>query len=580
MTNAEIADVLLQISILLDIKGEDFNKVRAYQLASDVIANLPEPISAIRDRGELLRVPRVGKSIGAKIEELLDTGRLQYYEDLRGDFPPAALGMLKIPGIGPKTIKQLIAAGVTSPEELEAAAREGRLRGLPGMGEKTEAEILRGIGQLREFGTRATLGVAWDLAQRIMGALRDSAPVDQMEAAGSLRRSKESIGDVDVLVTSDDPRQVMDRFVHLDLVRSIISHGPTRSSVITDAGMQADVRVVAPESFGAALQYFTGSKEHNIALREMGVKQHIKLNEYGVFRVTTEGEERIGGRTEEEMYAAVGLAWIPPELRENDGELEAARTGRLPDLIEPSDIRGDLQMHSTWSDGHNSIEEMARAAKGLGYQYVAITDHSPAQKVANGLSVTRLRERQEEIEAARRAVPGITILSGTEVDIRRDGSLDYPDEVLAELDFVIASVHSGWKTPRQAMTDRVLRALENPWVDALGHPTGRLIGRREPFDIDLEQVLKAAAGQGVAVEINAYPDRLDLRDVSARLAVSLGVKLLINTDAHDAGALPYMRFGVATARRGWVSAKDVLNTLPAGKLLRSLRRAKHHHKAA
>ncbi|MCJ7750343.1 MAG: PHP domain-containing protein, partial [Armatimonadetes bacterium] len=386
-------------------------------------------------------------------------------------------------------------------------------------------------------------------------------------------RMKETIGDIDILVTSDDPEAVMERFVGLDLAREVVARGPTKSTIVTEAGIQADIRVVPPESFGAALQYFTGSKQHNVTLRDLAVRRKIKLNEYGVFRVEGEEETRLGGRTEEEMYAALGLPLIPPELREDQGEIEAAREGRLPELVEAGDIAGDMHVHSNWSDGHNTIEEMARAAKNDGYRYVAITDHSRSQTVANGLTVERLRERRKEIEAAREAVAGIAILEGTEVDIKRDGSLDYPDEVLAELDFVVASVHSGWKTEGAAMTARIIKAMENPWVDCVGHPTGRLIGQRELYEVDLDAVLAAAARLDVAMEIGSDPSRLDLKDTHARRAKELGVKLVIATDAHRAESLSLIRFGLGMARRGWVEAGDVLNALPLAKLRKRLRRA-------
>ena len=538
MNNGEIARILSEVGLLLEIRGENSFKVRAYERAAEAVQNLPEPLSAVRERGELRKLQGVGEGLAQKLEELLDTGRLEYHETLRAEFPPAVFDFLKIPGLGAKS----------------------------------EQEILKGIGQIRSFGDRVTLGVATDLAQEIMARLRAEAPVQQMEAAGSLRRAKESIGDLDILVTSDEPARVMECFLKMDLVAEVVMHGPTKSTVMTHAGMQADLRVVAPESFGAALQYFTGSREHNIKLRDLAVRQGIKINEYGVFREAKEQETRLGGEMEEDIYRAVGLPMMPPELREDQGEIEAARAGTLPDLITLGDLRGDLQMHSTWSDGQNTIEEMARAARALGYEYIALTDHSISETVANGLSVERLRQRREEIEAARRAVPGLTILNGSEVDIKRDGSLDYPDEVLAELDFVIVSVHSSWKLSQEAQTARILRALDNPWVDAMAHPTGRLIGKREPYEVDLEQVFLKAAEAGVAMEINAYPDRLDLKDTHARYAKSLGVKLLIDTDAHGAESLSLIRFGVATARRGWIGAADVLNTRPVKEFVAGLRR--------
>jgi DNA polymerase (family 10) len=575
MRNAEIAEVFSQIATLLEIKGEDRYRVRSYQRAAEMIANLTEELSAIRERGELLAIPGVGSSTAGKITELLDTGQCTQHQELLKEIPETLLDVLRIPGVGPKTVKLVWEKlGIATVEALEEAARGGLVRKLPGMGEKTEQEILRGIGHLREYARRTNLGVAWEMARVIMEQLRACAPVDRMEPAGSLRRMKESIGDIDILITSDRPEEVMDCFVGLEQVVEVLAHGPTKSSVLTEAGVQADLRVVAPESWGAALQYFTGSKQHNVKLREVAVRAGFKLNEYGVFRVKGKAEKRVGGEREEEMYAALGLPMMPPELREDLGEIEAAREGMLPALIELSDIKGDLQMHSMWSDGHDTIAGMARAAKALGYKYIAITDHSVSETVANGLSVERLRERRAEIEKARKAVSGIAILEGAEVDIKRDGSLDYPDEVLAELDFVLASVHSGFKMDREAMTRRIVKALENPYVDALGHPTGRLIGKREPYEVDIEEVLRAAARLGVAVEINAYPDRLDLKDVHARRAKELGVKLLINTDAHSADQLEMMHFGVATARRGWIEAKEVLNTLPLSRFKRSLRGAR------
>ncbi len=575
MTDAEVAGVLSEIGALLQIKGENPFKIRAYDRAAEAIANLGQELSAIREAGELRSIPGVGSSIAEKIEELLDTGKCRHHQELLREVPASVFDMLRIPGVGPKTVKLLIdREGISTIEALEHAARAGVLRDLPGMGEKTEQEIIRGIAHLREYGKRANLGAAWAAADGIMEELKAGVDVDRMAAAGSLRRMKESIGDIDILIASAEAEPVMDRFVGLEAVAEVVAHGGTKSTIMTEAGIQADLRVVPPESFGAALQYFTGSKEHNVKLRDIGVRSKIKLNEYGVFRVAEGKEVRIGGREEEEMYSALGLAAMAPELREDQGEIEAAREGRLPELIEGSDIRGDLQMHSTWSDGRDDIEGLARAAKGLGYRYIAVTDHSPAQIQANGLSVERLRARKREIEAARRAVPGVAILNATEVDIKRDGVLDYPDEVLAELDFVVASVHSGWKMDREAMTARIIRAMESPWVDCIGHPTGRLIGRREPYEVDMEAVLEAAARLGVAMEINAYPDRLDLKDVHARRAKELGVKLAISTDAHSADQLALMRFGVATARRGWIEAGDVLNTLPLSQFRRRVRRTK------
>jgi len=574
LSDAQVAEVLQEIASLLEIKGENRFKVRAYQRSAEAVAGSSQSLDQVRaEQSGLRSLPGVGSAIAEKIEELLDTGKCSYHQELLAEIPATALEMLRIPGVGPKKVKLFMdRERITTIEQLEEAARSGRLRNLPGMGEKTEQEILRGIGHAREYSKRTDLGLAWEIATSIMEQLRAGASIEQMEAAGSLRRMKETIGDIDILVTSSDPETVMERFVNLQLVTEVIMRGPTKTTIRTDSGAQADIRVVAPVEFGAALQYFTGSKQHNITLRDYAARHGIKLNEYGVFRVKGDKETRIGGKTEEEMYAAVGLPLIPPELREDQGEIEAARAGRLPRLVELQDIKGEVHAHTDWSDGRNSVEEMARAAKAAGYSYIALTDHSPSQTVASGLKVDRLLKRRKEIEAARKAVHGITILEGTEVDILRDGRLDYPDKILAELDYVIASVHSGWKMDREAMTARIIKAMENPWVDCLGHPTGRLIGQREPYEVDIEAVLQSAARLGVAMEISSDPIRLDLRDVHARRARELGVKLMIATDAHWTGSLSLLRFGVATARRGWVEATDVLNCLPLSQLRRRLRR--------
>ncbi len=576
MSNAEIARVLYEIAELLEIKGENPFKIRAYQRAAEAIGGLSRNVEQIRTEEDGLKtVPGVGESIAQKIEEMLDTGKCGYHEELLSEIPATVLEMLRIPGLGPKKAKLLVEQeGITTVDQLEEAARAGRLRKLRGMGEKTEQDILQGIGRVREYGKRTDLGLAWQIAENIMDQLRARAPIDQMQAAGSLRRMKETIGDIDILATSDDPEAVMETFINLPVATGVVARGPTKSTIITMAGIQADIRVVAPESFGAALQYFTGSKQHNVKLRDLAVRKKIKLNEYGVFRLVEGGEERIGGRREEEMYKALGLPMMPPEIREDLGEIEAAREGRLPKLVEIADLKGDLHVHSNWTDGHNTIVEMAKAAKEAGYSYVAITDHSPSQTVALGLKVDRLLARRKEIEAARALVQEIAILEGSEVDIKRDGSLDYPDEVLAELDFVVASVHSGWKMNRDEMTARMLKAMENPWVDCIGHPTGRLIGQREPYEVDMEAIFAAAARLGVALEISSDPNRLDLRDAHARRAKELGAKVVIATDAHWASQLSLIRFGVATARRGWIEAGDVLNTLSLAELKNTLRRAR------
>lgn len=576
LSNSQVAEVFQEIASLLEIKGENTFKVRAYQRVAEAIAGLERELDQLRaEKGGLRSLPGVGASIAETIEELLDTGKSRHHQELLAEIPATVLDLLRIPGLGPKKAKLLMEQEkITTIEQLEEAARAGRLRDIRGMGEKTERDILRGIAHLREYEKRTDLGLAWEIAENIMEQLRASAPVEQMEAAGSLRRMKETIGDIDLLVTSGEPEAVMESFAGLQLTAEVLVRGPTKTTIRTSAGIQADIRVVAPESFGAALQYFTGSKQHNIVLRDYAERHGLKLNEYGVFRVKDGEETRIGGASEEEMYAAVGLPLIPPELREDQGEIEAARKGLLPTLVEVADIKGEMHCHTNWSDGHGSVEQIARAAKEAGHSYLALTDHSPSQTVAGGLKIDRLLKRREEVEKARKAVHGITLLEGTEVDILRDGELDYPDEILAELDYVVASVHSGWKMDRETMTRRILAAIENPWVDCIGHPTGRLVGQREPYDVDIEAVLSAAARLGVAMEISSDPVRLDLRDVHARRAKELGAKLMIVTDAHWPGSFSLLRFGVATARRGWVEAGDVLNCLPLSQLRKRLRRAK------
>ncbi len=576
MTNAQIAQVLEEIAELLEIKGESQFKVRAYQRAAEAVGGASQSLESVRkDEKGLRSLPGVGESIAEKIEELLDAGICTFHQQLLAEIPPTVLMMLRIPGLGPKKAKMLMTrANITTVEELEEAARAGRLRELPGMGQKTEQDILLGIEHIRQYGNRIDLGLAWEIATNIMEQLRVTAPIEQMEVAGSLRRMKETIGDIDILVTSSDPETVMEKLIGLQLATGVVARGPTKTTIRTASGIQADIRVVVPKSFGAALQYFTGSKQHNIKLRDYGVRHGIKLNEYGVFRVKEGEETRIGGETEEQMYEAVGLPVIPPEMREDQGEIEAARAGKLPKLIDISDIKGEMHCHTSWSDGHASVEQMARAAKETGYSYIALTDHSPSQTVASGLKIDRLMKRREEIEAARKAVHGITILEGTEVDILRDGSLDYPNEVISELDYVVASVHSGWKMSRDAMTERIITAMENPWLDCIAHPTGRLIGQREPYAVDIEAVMQAAVRLGVAMEISSDPMRLDLKDIHARRAKELGAKLMIVTDAHWPRSFSLIQYGIATARRGWIETSDVLNCLPLGQLRKRLRRTR------
>ena len=571
MRNADLAQLFEEIADLLEIKGENPFRVRAYRRAAERLEALAEDVAAIAARDGLEEIQGIGKDLAGKIKEYLETERLPYLEELRVDIPTGVVEMTHIRGVGPRTAKLLFdQAGVDSVEKLEALARAGKLRGLPGIQAKTEEKVLKGIAVWRAGRERTPLGRALPLAEAIVAALRGLPGVSRIEPAGSLRRMRETVKDVDILVTAADPGPVMDAFVGLPQVAEVLARGETKSSVRLAEGIQADLRVVAPEAFGAALQYFTGSKAHNIRVRELAVRKGLKLSEYGVF--AEPGGRRVAGATEEEVYAALGLPWIPPELREDTGEVEAALEGRLPPLVEVGQIRGDLHCHTNWSDGHLPPEELVRAAKARGYEYVAITDHSRSSTVANGLDARRLAEQREAVEALRRRVKGITILHGSEVDIRADGTLDFPDEVLAGLDVVVVSVHSRFTQDERTMTERIVRALKNPHVRILGHATGRLLGERDPYPVDLEQVFAAAREAGVAVEINASPQRLDVNDRQARRARELGLSLAINTDAHAEAHLDYLRLGVGVARRAWLGPGEIVNCRATKDLLAWLRR--------
>ncbi len=559
--NRAIADRFATIADMLEIKGESIFRINAYRRSARAIESLTEDIAAVAARGGLTEIPGIGKATAEKITEFLQTGTMKAYEELAASLPPGLPALMAVPEVGPKTALLLYQKlGITSIDELEAAAKAGRVRDLPRMGAKTEENILKGIAMVRRSAQRRPLGVVLPVAEELVALLRAVPGVKEIDVAGSLRRRKETVRDIDILVTtSKAAERVMDAFVGAPQVAQVLAHGPTRSSVVLNVGLQADVRVVEPVAYGAALQYFTGSKEHNVALRERAVRKGLKLNEYGVWRVSD--EHRVAGKTEVDVYRAVGLPWIPPELREDQGELDAAAAGTLPALIEPGDIRGDLHVHTKWSDGSESAESMAAAARQLGYEYLCITDHSQSLKMAGGVPADELREHIRVVRRLSDRV-GLTVLIGTECDILLDGSLDYPDALLADLDVVIASVHTRFTMSRDEMTKRIVRAMESEHVDILGHPTGRLLGSRDPYDVDIEAVVDAAARTGTALEINAAPERLDLKDTHVRLARDRGVRLEIGTDAHTSGQLSHMPLGVSVARRGWVEAKDVINTLP------------------
>ena len=570
MTNKEVAEILRRIADMLEIKGEIVYKALAYRRAADNIEYLGRDIEDVWREGKLQEIPGVGKSLAEKLDELLRTGRMSYYEELKEEIPPGVVSLLQVPEVGPKTARLVWEKlGITSISELERAAREGKLRTLPGLGVKSEAKILAGIEALYRRSERIPLAVALPVAREIIQALRDATPhALKVTAAGSLRRMKATVGDIDILASSYKPDEVIEAFIRLPQVAEISMKGPTKSTVYLHNGLQVDLRVLPPERYGSLLQYFTGSKEHNVALRGLALDMGLSLSEYGFKR----GEEEILCPEEEDVYRILGLEWIPPELRENRGEIEAAREGRLPRLVELADIKGDLHVHTNWSDGASSIEEIAEAARRRGYHYLVISDHSQGLGIAKGLTPERLKEQRAVIDELNRRWTDFRILQGAEVEIRADGSLDYPDEVLASLDIVIASVHTGLRQDRERITARVINAMRNPYVDIIGHPSGRILGQREESAVDMDEVLRVARETGTILEVDGTPDRLDLDDVYIRRAVEMGVKLAIDSDAHNLYGLDAMEFGVAMARRGWAGPKDVINTLPLEEMLRSLKR--------
>ncbi len=567
MKNSEVAKVFQDIADLLELKGENVFKIRAYQKAARAIEHYPRELKIMIDEGEDLRtIPGVGEAIAKKATELITTGKLGYYENLKAEFPQGITNLLAIPGIGPKTANKLSSElGISTVDELERAIKEGKVAKLFRLGDKTAENMLRQIQALRRKDQRIPIGEALPIVEEILAALHSVPGVRNLTAAGSLRRFRETVGDIDLMGTADNPKEIIDAFVTLPQIAQVLAQGSTKASAIVSNGLQVDLRMVEHDSFGSLLQYFTGSKQHNISLRERGHKQGLKLSEYGIMVIATDKLEKFS--TEKEFYHRLGLQYIPPELREAQGEIEKAEQGAIPKLVELSDIKGDLHTHTDWSDGHDSIEEMALAAKDMGYQYIAITEHSGGRGIAHGLDEERLRKQIAEIKALNERLSGIHVLTGIEVDIRADGSLDMPREVLSELDIVIAGVHSAMNQSEDKMTQRVIKAIENPHVDIIAHPTCRLIGEREPVAIDLEAIFRAAARHNKILEISAMPDRLDLKDIHAFRARELGVKLAIATDAHSTAHLGFMRFGIGVARRAWCEPKHILNTLALAELL-------------
>ncbi len=570
--NAEIAARLREMALFLEMEGVAF-KPRAYEKAASSVASCEKPLHELLAEGgtrALDALPSIGKGIAERIGELVQTGRIEELEELRAATPVDVVALTAIEGLGPKHVKALHdALGIRTLAQLEAACRTGKVREVPHFGARSEEKILRGIALQKAAGGRRPIGEVWELAREIEARLAGLRSARRAAIAGSLRRRKETIGDLDFLVASDSPGPIMKTFVSMPEVVAVHAQGTTKASVRLASGIDADLRVVGEESFGAALAYFTGSKDHNVALRRIAQQRGLKLSEYGLFR----GTRRIAGRTEEDVYEALGLPWIAPELREDEGEIEAAQAGRLPDLVPYGALRGDLQIQTDWTDGAASIEEMAAAARRIGLEYIAITDHTRDLAMARGSDEKKLREQGAAIRSLNAKLRGFRVLSGAEVNIRKDGTLDVADEALAELDVVGAAVHSHFDQPREAATRRVIRAMENPHVDILFHPTARQIGRRAPLDLDMDAVIAAAKRTRTALEIDAMPDRLDLKDEHVRKAVGAGVRLVIDSDAHHPSHLRFSDdFGVAVARRGWAKASDVLNTLPATKLLAALRR--------
>lgn len=568
--NADIAADFDELADLLEIEGANPFRIRAYRNAARTLRDLPGDVTAMLEKREdLTELPGIGKDLAAKIKEIVETGTAAMLEEHRRTVPATLTELLKIPGIGPKRVKALYHdLGIRTLDQLQKAAEEGRVRTLRGFGEKTERYLLHHLKARTGEEKRFKLAVATQYAEALIAYLKESPGVKQVVAAGSYRRAKETIGDLDILVTAAPGSSVMDRFVSYPEVEEVLAQGATKASLRLACKLQVDVRVVPGESYGAALQYFTGSKAHNVALRQMAQQQGLKINEYGVFK----GEQSVAGATEESVYASVGLPWIPPELRENRGEFGAARAGRLPALVEVSDLKGDLHAHTKATDGQNSMKEMAEAARDRGLEYLAITDHSRRLAMAKGLDPKRLLEQLEEIDRLNASSIGITLLKGIEVDILEDGSLDLPDEDLSRLDLVVGAVHGHFRLSRQQQTERILRAMDHPYFTILAHPTGRLIDERVPYDVDMPRVIRHARERGCFLEVNAHPIRLDLADTDCQAAKEAGVMVSINSDAHRTLDFGNLQYGVGQARRGWIEKQDVLNVRPLHSLRPLLKR--------
>jgi DNA polymerase (family X) len=572
LENGEIARVLEDVGMLLQIQGANPFRVRAYENAARAVEDHAVPLrTMVADGADLTALPGIGKDMARYVTELVTTGRLSVLDQLTAEIPRTLLDLVRLPGVGPKRARKLWESlGVTTLDALEAAARDGRVAELEGFGAKTQQRILEGVARLRERGDRMRLVDADERIAPLLEYLRAQGTIERLEPAGSLRRRQETVGDIDILATAADPAAAMHRFTTYPGVTAVTMSGDTRGSVVLGSGLQVDLRIVPEESWGAALQYFTGSKAHNVKLRKRAVGMGLSISEYAVVDTDGSGGGRVAGETEESVYAAVGLPWIPPELREDRGEIELAEANALPSLVTLADIRGDLQMHSTWSDGKDSLAAMVDACAAKGYAYLAVTDHSRNLAMTGGLDAARLREQWAEMDAVMADRPHIRLLRSMEIDILRDGSLDLEDELIERLDVVLVSVHTLLDLPAAAQTQRILKALAHPRVHILAHPTGRLINRREPFAFDLDEVMRAARERGVALELNAHPSRLDLKDSHLIRAREVGIPVVISTDAHHTRDLDFMRYGVEQARRAGLEPRHVLNTRPLQDLLQFL----------
>ncbi|GAC1455303.1 MAG: DNA polymerase/3'-5' exonuclease PolX [Candidatus Limnocylindrales bacterium] len=567
--NARVADLLEEIGDLLELKGENVFRAVTYRAAAREIRDLRAPIRSYAERGGLGEIPKVGASVAQAITEYLATGTAKRHAELRAAVPEGLLTLLRVPGVGPATARAIHQhLGITSIDGLEQAAKDGRLRELPKIQAKTEENILKSIASLRQRTGRSLLSDARRAAEEMISWLRTAAAVSELSVCGSVRRWRETIGDIDLLVASASSGPIMDAFVRAPIVERVLAHGDTKSSVVVRGALQIDLRVVPAASWGAALLYFTGSKEHNVRLRGHALRQKLTLNEYGLYRVGEEKGAPVASRTEEEIYAALGMDWIAPELREDHGEIDAALAHALPALVRVEDLRGDLHTHSDWTDGRDSLEAMARRARDKGYAYVALTDHSVGLGMTNGLSLERIRTRSEEIARLNRELAPFRVLVGTEMDIRANGKLDYPDEVIALFDVVTASVHSAFNQTREQMTARILGAMRHPLVQAISHPTGRLLERRDPYEVDMDALIDGAVATGTRLEVNGGPERLDLADWAVRKAVERGATLVLNSDAHAVEELDWTVYAAATARRGWATKDLVVNTRPLRSVLK------------